>query len=70
MSLASRVCPLFADSNIDLDAAGDLLLKTGKKLYLDDDKTMYIVTADGTTFDFYIGSAKKGEISAAGFQAL
>ena len=70
MASGSKYCPLMYYSDIDFDLKADLILKTGKKIYLDTAKTLYIVTADGTTFDFYVAGVKKGEISAAGFRAL
>lgn len=50
--------------------AGDIILKSGKKIYLNVEKTIYLISANGTTFDFYIAGIKKGEISSSGFRAI
>ena len=55
--------------SFDIDSDGNVYIKA-KKLCLNSTCTAYLTSADGTTFDFYVGSTKEGEISKAGFRNI
>ena len=62
-------CPFFTKAGIDFDENGDIEMKVGAKIYLNAAKTMYLLCGTDT-LDFYVGSAKKGEMSVNGYQAV
>jgi hypothetical protein len=65
----SQYCPFFRISAFDFNKNGDAFLKVGKKLFLLEDESMYLVST-ATTLDLYIGSTKVGELSANGYRVV
>lgn len=61
--------PFWTKAGIDIDENGDIEMKAGAKIYLNTAKTMYLLCGTDT-LDFYVGSAKKGEIGENGYRAV